>query len=581
MSIGKTRMMLAHIPSPDRFLVGQRIIASRRLGLPLPYWLAVAFCGFSLACDSPAGRASDAPQTTAAAGVSANPKNLDAQVAPNSNAATPGSAVDGGTAISEHYLGATNLQAPILSEMEWPSKDKKSGSVRLGYLRQGGKAAVIAEAHAKANCNEGWYELVAGGFVCGKYATIDLNHPRFRTSPHAPYMDRPLPYDYGYNVAHGTPLYRSVPSREDRAENEPWLAQARRRKLEEHKADDTQEEEDAGASTATTGSSSASGTDPDAGAVPWYLRDHDGGKPQITLDDLRGDGVVSRRMVKGFFLGLDKSFSSGGARWWRTTETLVAPAERIAVWKMPTEFHGIWLDERGDGPTATPQAHKSPGSVGFILNGRAKKYTMNPDRKHVSTGGDTTRFSAFRLTGETAVVASQGYSETEEGWWMRDGDSARTHPGAPPQELKLGEKWVDVNITQQTLTAFEGDKPVYATLISSGRTSPIKDKDHPTPTGTWRIREKHVAATMDGDVASDGPYSIEDVPWIMYFQGSYALHGAFWHANFGRKQSHGCVNLSPIDAKAIFGWTEPSLPDGWHGVVATGERPGSWVVVHE
>ena len=50
---------------------------------------------------------------------------------------------------------------------------------------------------------------------------------------------------------------------------------------------------------------------------------------------------------------------------------------------------------------------------------------------------------------------------------------------------------------------------------------------------------------MDGDVATDGPYSIEDVPWIMYFNGSYALHGAFWHANFGHEQSHGCVNLSP------------------------------------
>ena len=53
------------------------------------------------------------------------------------------------------------------------------------------------------------------------------------------------------------------------------------------------------------------------------------------------------------------------------------------------------------------------------------------------------------------------------------------------------------------------------------------------------------------------PYSIEDVPYVMYFEGSYALHGAFWHNNFGHEQSHGCVNLAPLDAKKIFFWTEP------------------------
>ena len=84
-----------------------------------------------------------------------------------------------------------------------------------------------------------------------------------------------------------------------------------------------------------------------------------------------------------------------------------------------------------------------------------------------------------------------------------------------------------------------------------------------------------------------GAYSIEDVPWIMYFDGSYALHGAFWHANFGHPMSHGCINLSPADARELFGWTEPHLPDGWHGVFATGPAEkdgqglGTRVVIHE
>ena len=90
----------------------------------------------------------------------------------------------------------------------------------------------------------------------------------------------------------------------------------------------------------------------------------------------------------------------------------------------------------------------------------------------------------------------------------------------PPPDLEADEKWIDVDLEHQTLVAFEGKQPVYATLISSGRRNPWDpEHDRPTPTGTYRIHEKHVSATMDGDVASDGPYSIEDVPWVMYFSG--------------------------------------------------------------
>jgi lipoprotein-anchoring transpeptidase ErfK/SrfK len=87
---------------------------------------------------------------------------------------------------------------------------------------------------------------------------------------------------------------------------------------------------------------------------------------------------------------------------------------------------------------------------------------------------------------------------------------------------------------------------------------------------------------MDGDgPAGDLPYSIDDVPFVQYYEGSFALHGAFWHQNFGREQSHGCVNLAPYDAKHLFFWSEPSLPRGWHGVWASDKRRGSMVVIHE
>ena len=105
--------------------------------------------------------------------------------------------------------------------------------------------------------------------------------------------------------------------------------------------------------------------------------------------------------------------------------------------------------------------------------------------------------------------------------------------------------------------------------------------DRRTPPGDYRITSKHVATTMDGDVTNDGPYSIEDVPWVQYFKGSYALHGAFWHDDFGHVHSHGCVNLAPEDARNLFEWTEPHVPANWHGVSSGDDGKGTIVHVHD
>jgi hypothetical protein len=200
----------------------------------------------------------------------------------------------------------------------------------------------------------------------------------------------------------------------------------------------------------------------------------------------------------------------------------------------------------------------------------------------VKRGEHVDRFTIVQLTGKKEEIEQRTYYETDEGWWLRDFDGTITKPDPAPKDLKPGEKWIDVNLTRQTLVAFEGETPVFATLISSGRHDDTdKAKDHRTPTGSFAIREKHVSATMDDDSASDGPYSIEDVPWIMYFKGGIALHGAFWHARFGHERSHGCVNLQPIDARELFGWVGPVLPDGWHGVRAIESNPGTRVIVHE
>jgi lipoprotein-anchoring transpeptidase ErfK/SrfK len=589
--------------------------------------------------------------TGAAGGVAACSESKSEPVPshPKTAAAPPGSgapgrtgeAHDGGSGASSSstaaapdlydgpLIGALYGQTPVMSDMAWPKKDDEKkdkadkGAVRIGYIRQGQKVPVLPEPHPKQNCKEGWYELVQGGFVCGRYASLDLNHPKIKLAPHAPDMATPLPYQYAYNIANGTPLYRTVPSREERLKLEPWLApkpkKAKPKEPDESTASYGEENLDAGVPltlakatttfTATTTDPFGLGADELDAGTPWYLRSYDGGKPtSITLDELKGEGPVARRMVKGFFVAIDKEMTNNGFKYWKTTNSLLAPFDRIFLHNTASKFHGMWLDEeRGEAKAAaivaaaagvdagvasaapitkkpTPDLCK-PGSksqVGIITFYKSKKYIVSVSRKAVTTGDPVPRHSVMKLTGDSVSINGAVYDETDEGWWMKASEGTKTKPGDPPRDLAPGEKWIDVNTKTQTLVAYEGDKAVYATAVSTGKEDKEdKEKDHHTPPGTFRIREKHIAATMDGDVATDGPYSIEDVPWIMYFNGSYALHGAFWHNNFGKTQSHGCVNLAPLDAKALFGWTEPQLPTSWHAVWATPEKPGTRVVVHE
>ena len=119
--------------------------------------------------------------------------------------------------------------------------------------------------------------------------------------------------------------------------------------------------------------------------------------------------------------------------------------------------------------------------------------------------------------------------------------------GVRPIGVGLDERWIDVDLTTQTLTAYEGDSPVFQRAISSGTW------EYPTVTGQFRIWLTYESQTMDGTLLGFD-YYLEDVPYVMYFYGDYAIHGTFWHNNFGTPTSHGCVNMSREDAGWLYNW---------------------------
>jgi lipoprotein-anchoring transpeptidase ErfK/SrfK len=125
-------------------------------------------------------------------------------------------------------------------------------------------------------------------------------------------------------------------------------------------------------------------------------------------------------------------------------------------------------------------------------------------------------------------------------------------PPAPPvipQPAEPGEideeRWIDVDLSEQTLTAYENGLAVRTTLVSTGL------PQTPTPTGQFRIWIKFRADDMEGE-----DYYIEDVPYVMYFYKGYGLHGVTWHGNFGHPMSHGCVNLPTEEAEWLFDWAD-------------------------
>ena len=101
----------------------------------------------------------------------------------------------------------------------------------------------------------------------------------------------------------------------------------------------------------------------------------------------------------------------------------------------------------------------------------------------------------------------------------------------------------------EILTAYEGRRPVFTTLVSTGR------RGAATPGGNFRIWAKLATGEMSGEAETidDSSYLMQGVPWVMYFNEGVAIHGAYWHDQFGRRRSHGCVNVAPRDAAFLFG----------------------------
>lgn len=450
-----------------------------------------------------------------------------------------------------------------------PDKD----AFRWGYLRGG--AVVQAKTGLPIGfdrCRKGWFEIEGGGFVCSTVDVIPFlgkRLPERRTLQ--PDLAALLPYPYGYSRRKNTPMYRRLPTDEEAAQYEGFVlpASASTDGGVVAQAPVTGAVPGQAETEAANGSTLAalSGADPiDEAGAPGSGEAEEG---VATLASLMGEagGVLMRRMERGFYVSLDREMQRGTRHYYRTQSNGFIPLKAINPVK-PSEFHGVELTDT----LALP--------IAFVLSTKTLAYLPNKAGKLRPAKAPGYHYM-FRVMGE-AQQGTTSFLVGEDGQHFRASDVTRIDVREKPDGVADDEKWLDVDLAAQTLVAYVGNRPVFATLVSTGR---IKDELNPlknfeTPSGEFRITSKHLSATMDGDHAIDGPYSIEDVPYVMYFQLAYALHSAFWHNGFGRPRSHGCINLAPSDARWVFNFVEPRLPVPWHGVFPKPDAPGTRLFIH-
>lgn len=426
------------------------------------------------------------------------------------------------------------------------------GSAIVGWLRIGARLRLAAEATRGPGCRA-WHRVHPFGFVCDddalevREAAIAIEEPTLEGWKDEPTQaeqaaargalvlpptarDEPMPYDYWYVRDSTVPEYHRLPSRDEQR-----AATARSDRYRELFALDERR------------------------ARRYLAGESDDGPP--------GTAVAARYLDRGFYIASSGVEVRAFRRFVRTTTGRFVKQANLEP-RRGHDFRGVELG----GDVALP--------IAWTVR-TARPMMDGPDGALVDDEAATPIERQTRLTGwqERRNVGGQVMHvlTTDAGpRYLRAWFAAVAERIDRPEGVAEDEPWVHVDRGEQTLVLYEGDTPVYATLVSTGL------EGHETPVGIFTIRRKHVTDTMSnmGPDAGDDRYSIEDVPWTQYFEGAIALHTAFWHTRFGLPRSHGCVNMTPYDAHHVFARTWPRLPGGWHGVATEQtDLRGSHVVV--
>ena len=423
----------------------------------------------------------------------------------------------------------------------------------IGLLRYGTSVTLKSTELARGqNCRGGFYQIEPRGYVCNN-RSVSLDPPQHLVDVAAALAPSAGPMPYRYAFSDGAPMYNRIPTAKEQARREAGMGPTSdRRKPAKHPS----------SYEGLAQRERVEATDP----IPPFLLD--GGKMNEKRRTLVKEIIPPRSM-----LSFTKAFEVEGRTFLLSADHSIVPADRVRLFK-PSTFHGTRLGEGVELPIAWMRKTAKPKWR------RAAAGTF--DKAEGEWGAKT--FVGLTGASEDSVEGKRGkYLETTERdgtgatIWIHEKDATVVEKAKRRANgVKPDQKWIVVSISHGTLVAYEGMKPVFATLMSPGRGGiPIKGHDNvqdsTTPLGTYNITFKDKLSTMSPDKPGDKRTNwIADVPHTQYFNPPFALHAAFWHDRFGEPTSAGCVNVSPTDAETLFAWTDPQVPEEWQGATGAG-----------
>jgi LysM repeat protein/lipoprotein-anchoring transpeptidase ErfK/SrfK len=226
-----------------------------------------------------------------------------------------------------------------------------------------------------------------------------------------------------------------------------------------------------------------------------------------------------------------------GQTWYQINPGEYMRAEDLWLYT-PSSFHGVSLAAQPERPFA------------WILQ------TITPRLAPAGpTNPEAAAYGRYQLVQILAAeqVGDQIWYLIGPHQWVNQIYVGKVGPSPRPAGVAPGASWVDVNLFEQTMAVYAGDQMIYATLISSGLTG------WDTPTGLTQVWHRVELGKMSGSEGRADYYFLEDVPWALYFNQAVSFHAAYWHNDFGYHHSHGCVNLSPLDARWLWEWAPHDL----------------------
>jgi len=393
------------------------------------------------------------------------------------------------------------------------------GSPRVGLSRRGQRVPLSSAAratHPSSPCRGGWYAVAPRGFACaGADATLGEDRGAEAAAALLPDASRSLPFRVG--AASFGPRYRRPPTAGEQAVTELDLTKLTR-----------------------TAQAEPPLIDPSALAA---LR---GREPRLLF--ARGTYASER-------VAWARELAGDGRAFVVTPDGAILPKDRVTPLDEPPAF-GADL--------AAPGASKLP--VALVVTEDARRLEVEGD--HLVEREPLARRSVIPVDGGPVTTLGVRLLRARGGGWVRASDVAWAEaPASLPVGVGPDARWVRASVGRGTLLAMRGLTPVRVFAMSPGAGGVGQGVTHGTPLGRFMVSWKHLTADMSGEEGGVR-WSVDEVPWVAYYLDGYAVHGAYWHDGFGRPRSHGCLNLTPADARWLFGWMDPQLPEGWYAVAA-------------